>query len=159
MPIAVAEPPPLRMAPLVAVGEWRVLGVRSGWLRYNPLLCRLEAHCGSDAACKMDRALRKGPAGLLCAWLVAGAELLDRAAHNDLKRVLSHGDAFARRVESREELRRLRVIHGGVYSEIFGAGAWAAGRTRGIGVSLKNWRACSVGNSECGRDAFGGRCR
>ena len=117
-PIAVGDPPPLRVAPPVAVGDWRVVAAPGGWLRYNPTLCRLDAHCACHAACKMDRALRKGPVGLLCARLAAGFELPDRAAHNDLKRVLSHGDAFARRVEAREELRRLRVTHGGIYSEI-----------------------------------------
>ena len=117
LPVDAVDPPP-RVAPPLAVGDWRVVAVRGGWLRYNATLGRLDAHCAAHAGCKMDRALRKGLVGLLCAWLAAAADAPHRAAHSDMKWTLSQREALPQRLQGRNDFVQLRVEHAGAYGAI-----------------------------------------
>ena len=89
-----------------------------GWLRYNATIGRLDAHCAAHAGCKMDRTLRKGPVGLLCAWLAVAADVPDRAAHSVMKWGLSQREALPQRLQARNDFVQLRVEQASTYGAI-----------------------------------------
>ena len=56
-------------------GEWKVVPVHNGWLRYSKVKKRLDAHCSVHGpTCKADRILKKAPLGFLMAWLACPCE-------------------------------------------------------------------------------------
>ena len=116
--VAAADPDgPPKMTPLMtkaprAAGDWQVVQVPGGWLRFSEKASRVDAHCGRHHGCKMDRALSKCPIGLHLAWLAADAD--DKAAHDLLKPAMSY-DA---RMAGRNAFAALADHHGGLYRTI-----------------------------------------
>ena len=102
------RPDGLPLAPLVAadvappraIGGWEVITVEGGWLRYNAVLSRCDAHCNQHGQkCKMDRVSRKMPVGIELLWLSRKCE--NKTAHDGLKVSLAVKETY-------EERRRLR---------------------------------------------------
>ena len=108
-----------------SIGDWVVLAVDGGWLRFNPVLKRLDAHCADpihnfDGKCKMDRVLSKGVIGLVMAWLSGHAEPFPcKASHQFQKVVLSNPDCKDIRERGREAFTELVEKHGCVFAQVW----------------------------------------
>ena len=86
------------------IGEWRVLQVEGGWLRWSAVLGRVDSHCRGHTGCSkcsMNRQLRNGAVGLALLWLQRGGRQTSRYDHELLKETLSTSDAFAPRTAAR----------------------------------------------------------
>ena len=84
-------------------GEWKVVKLEHGWLRYSKVHQRLDCHCGTHPGCKMDRSLRKGNIGLAVLWLRSlGGDKEDHAIN---KKLLSLSDKQVDRQRGRDEYK------------------------------------------------------
>jgi len=95
-------PPPLVVPPPVPGGYIRIERPGGGWFYYSETLMRLDAHCHVHTKCAMNRTLRKGPIGLLMAWLESAETCASKEDHDQAKEDLSHGDSREARVRGRD---------------------------------------------------------
>ena len=98
-------------------GGWVVLDVLGGWLRYSETMARLDAHCAQHGpSCKMDRALKKGPVGLVVAWLAHTCGT--KVEHDTAKGHISSHAARAQRLGGRATFKSMAASRGGQYQAV-----------------------------------------
>ena len=103
---------PRTLAPPLPVGDWRVLPVKGGWVRFNQTLKRFDSHCNKldhGQGCKMDRHMKRGVIGLALAWL--GCDEVSRQTHEMQKELLSHEISREKRSAGRLDFKRLAEIY------------------------------------------------
>ncbi len=105
--------------PKIVHGDWKIIRVRGGYLKFSESAGRLDAHCGLHDGCKMDRSLRRGALGLSIAWLQSRAA--DKKDHDLLKEQLSSSAEWQKRVEGRKYFEELASQHGGLYTAVLDA--------------------------------------
>ena len=104
-----AHGPPLPAPPhLGGAGEWKLLQMPGGWLRWSSVYKRCDAHCRCCAGppeCKMDRSVKSGTVALSVLWLARGRGFGgDRRAHQVDKWTCSQDSMFDERLPIRREL-------------------------------------------------------
>ena len=108
------EPPPtpdivdgLRAPRAGGVGEWRVIKVPNGYVRWSAKLARLDAHCrvhtDQKKECKMDRTLARGGVGLSWLWMKHAASV-DYFGHQLQKEQFSSVEARDDRAAERKRI-------------------------------------------------------
>ena len=100
-------------------GEWRVLKVPGGWLRYSTLKGRCDAHCGTHlrCGCKLDRSLCKGSLGLSMAWLTLAKDY-DVMGHKDVRKHIGQPAFLQERRAGRTLFMELAASKQGIYQEV-----------------------------------------
>ena len=112
IPLGVSVP----LAPEI-VGDWKVLKIKGGALRFNAKLQRLDAHCGQHGpTCKADRTLRKGPIGFLARWLDHTCET--KQEHSDMKALISSAAWLPQRTAPRDAFKAACAEHKGFFDEV-----------------------------------------
>ena len=104
-------------APYQVIGDWKIMQVQGGTLRFNKRLQRLDAHCSQTwGTCKADRTLRKGPIGFVMLWLAS--ESATKAEQVAKKGTCSASAMFDARVSSRAAFVAAAASQGGFFQEV-----------------------------------------
>ena len=93
-------------------GDWEVIAVPNGWLRWSRKLGRCDAHCrvpdhNIDGECKMDRKVTPGTLGLSMLWMTEAhkhASHFDHALH---KEIYSASESLPARETARSDFQGL----------------------------------------------------